>query len=286
MNAIKHLYVPAPDQLLYHYTSFETANLILNSNSFRLSEYTMLNDESEFKYAKSVFIDEMKKRRVYVDAGIRALLAMTFPAFTKKTVMLVGSMTENRDDVSMWDRYAEHGSGCVLGLEATWLLNFAGVALRKIVYEEDYLRNFTNATLRMLNENFETSKIDPNETVRLVGLLIADLFSFKDPRFNSEQEIRISRLVLADEATSTGLMDSSGHTSVGAILEPLQIGQRIGQYGTTRFLDLPLGTSNANSAIKSIGLGPKCSLGKNAIYDLLGRTANGVQIWKSDLPLR
>lgn len=283
---LDHIFEQKQNQLLYHYTSVDSAKAILRSNCLRLSEFSKLNDSSEFNYSKNIFIDELKKNGVDVDQRIRVLLPLLLPNFEKNTTLLIGSLTESSDDVAMWERYAEGGRGCVLGIDADWLVNHAGVMVRKVVYEETKLRDFANASLLMLHNNFVPSKTDQKDIFNLASFTIADLFAFKHPSFKSEQEVRVGRMVIANERFETGFYDAGGQTAAGLNVDPLTINQRIGPYGETRFVDLPLGANGVRSAIKSIGLGPKYLADEKAFFNLLEEDSSKVRIWKSEVPLR
>lgn len=57
--------------VVYHYTSIEAARAIVENRTFRLSEYTALNDASEFSYARDRLIGLMRDRQVYTDLTTR-----------------------------------------------------------------------------------------------------------------------------------------------------------------------------------------------------------------------
>jgi len=237
---MKHFFEPAPDQLLYHYTAAEGAEAILRSKRLRLSEFSMMNDKSEYTYAKSKFVNVYQNREVLVEEVPRWMANIKLNTHEPATTMMIGCLTADGDDVGLWERYAEQGKWCVLGIDACWLAERAGVAIRRVSYDTDYLKDFVNAGLAMLQSHYENNRDDRNEFADLASMLVLDLYAFKDPRFRSEMEVRISRLTLCDSTAPYGLRDPGGHRSDRKEVPVLPIRCRQGRYGPTRFPELPL----------------------------------------------
>lgn len=61
---MEHFYSPPPGQLLYHYTSLSGAEALIQNQTLRLSEFSMMNDRSEYTYAKAQFVEAYQNRKV------------------------------------------------------------------------------------------------------------------------------------------------------------------------------------------------------------------------------
>ncbi|MEQ9447654.1 MAG: hypothetical protein RLN70_01975, partial [Rhodospirillaceae bacterium] len=175
--------------------------------------------------------------------------------------------------------------GCVVGLDAHWLAERAGVRLYRVMYGQEYIESFANAGLAALQEYFEEAGEDLGQMAMDPAHFILELFCLKDPTFRSEQEIRISRLTCKDEDAEHQLRDPGGHIDENQSLPPLPIHCRKGRFGPTRFVKLPLSESEY-CAIKSIGFGPMCSPDDQERLRQAAAELGQVEFWHSDSPLR
>ncbi|MGR9200158.1 hypothetical protein ACVMIX_006629 [Rhizobium leguminosarum] len=64
---MKQFFEPHPGQLLYHYTNTEGAEAIIVNETLRLSEFSMMNDSSEYTYAKKRFLETYHNREVWTE---------------------------------------------------------------------------------------------------------------------------------------------------------------------------------------------------------------------------
>ncbi|GAA3872793.1 hypothetical protein GCM10022404_23320 [Celeribacter arenosi] len=245
-----------------------------------------MNDTSEYEYAKSKFIEAYQNREVWVEEFPRWTANIKLTTHEPATTMMIGSLTEEKDDVGLWDRYAGHGTGCTLGIDAFWLTEAAGVAVRRVSYDTDYLKDFVNSGLSMLQSAFEDNPDNRHELEELASMLVFDLYAFKDPRFRSEREVRISRLTVTDDTMPFGLRDVGGHKSDGTHVPALPIQQRQSQHGPIRFLELPLENDSLGFAIKSVCFGPSINPDSEASIKELVSEYSGIELSNSDIPLR
>lgn len=149
--------------VVYHYTSIEAARAIVENRTFRLSEYTALNDASEFSYARDRLIGLMRDRQVYTDLTTRIFVVSELEGLTANTGLMIGSLTPRRDDLGQWRSYAGDGGGCVLGLDARHLEHDAGVAIRTVVYDEALVDRMLCLGLGVVQQQLED---DPDSTLR------------------------------------------------------------------------------------------------------------------------
>lgn len=283
---MKHFYNPVPGQTLFHYTSAEGAEAILRNQTLRLSEFSMMNDTSEYKYAKSKFVEAYQNREVWIEEAPRLIANTTLNGHERATTMMIGSVTEERDDIGLWDRYASHGKGCVLEIDPFSIEKFAGVAFRRVSYDADYLKDFVNSGLSMLQSAYEENRDDHEHLRYLASMLVFDLYAFKDPRFRSEREVRISRITVTDDTAPLNLRDVGGQGSDGKGVPALPIQQRSSPHGPIRFLEIPLTAKGHGSAIRSVGFGPNIDPERENLIKTLISGVPGIKLWKSDAPLR
>ncbi|WP_157835877.1 hypothetical protein [Roseivivax marinus] len=246
----------------------------------------MMNDKSEYLYSRSKFVEAYQNREVWVEEVPRWMANIKLNTHEPSTVMMIGCLTEDHDDVGLWERYANFGKGCVLGFDANWLSERAGVAIRRVSYDADYLRDFVNAGLATLQSHYEENPEDCDELAQFATMFVLDLYAFKDPRFCSEREVRISRLTLTDDTAEFGLVDPGGQRIDNQEVPALQIQQRRGAYGPTRFVELPLWDENEKPVIRSLGYGPNIDVEAEASVKDAASTHPEITQWKSDLPLR
>lgn len=283
---MEHFFEPKAGQLLYHYTTTEGAAAILRGRSLWLSEFSMMNDKSEYSYARSQFEEAYKNREIWIDELPRTLVNFMLSSHEPASVMMIGCLTEERDDVGLWSRYANSGKGCVLGLDAKCLIERTGVAIRKVSYKPHYIREFVNSGLAMLQAHYEGDPSDRERLAELALMLVLDLYAFKDPRFCSEQEVRVTRLTLTDHTAEFGLVDVGGHDMNGCSTPALPVKQRQGAYGPTRFIELPLWELGETPLIRSLGFGPSIEREAEALVQIAAEHYPEIEQWKSDVPLR
>ncbi len=177
--------------VVYHYTSIEAARAIVENRTFRLSEYTALNDASEFSYARDRLIGLMRDRQVYTDLTTRIFVVSELEGLTANTGLMIGSLTPRRDDLGQWRSYAGDGGGCVLGLDARHLEHDAGVAIRTVVYDEALVDRMLCLGLGVVQQQLEDDPDDHPTLSDYARRLCVDLFSMKHPGFADEREVRI-----------------------------------------------------------------------------------------------
>jgi len=204
--------------------------------------------------------------------------------------MLIGSFTENGDDVAQWERYAANSSGCVLGFDAHWFYSHPGVRLHRIIYDRSYLNDVVEANLYILRRVEKDMKLNlSQEGSAFPSLFVFEHFAFKDPRFISESEIRLSRSVLRPPDTEFGLLDEGlnkyGYKIEGPFAQPFEIKQRLGPYGPTRYIELPT-SYGGTLALRTIGFGLKCRKEDEARIRETFSHLQSVTFWRSDLPVR
>ena len=285
-SRLRHHFNYETGDILYHYTTAEAAEAIVRTNCIWLSEFSKTNDKSEYEYAKRKYIQFYQERKIYHDDTPRYLTNMKLFSHETNVIMMIACFARERDDLALWDRYADRARGCVIGIDTHWLATRAGVAIRQVSYDEYYLGEFVNAGLQMIQDQYKKEPKNHAALTTLASLFVLDLYAFKDPRFRSESEVRISRATLVDGTHEFGLRDPGGKRADGSYVEQLPIRQRQGQYGPTRYLELLLGDGETLSAIRSIGFGPRSDESETSRVCAALANRTGIDIWRSSIPLR
>lgn len=287
---VRHYFDPVPGQRIYHYTSVAGAEGILQSGKIWISEYTKTNDSSEFTFAKRKFADEIEKLRGRFRASSLAPYERELSGFEKQKCMFIGCFTENGDDLSQWDRYADRATGCVIGLNAYWYVKHKGVQLRRVIYDAEYLGHLVEANLKILEWADDHLDDDDLGRAMLAVQFVFEQFCFKDPRFSSESEVRMLRAVEVNPDFAHGLEDMSAIRTLSfrgfkPLAVALEVKQRDGPYGPTRYLELPW-RYKTWPAVKSVGFGPRCSPEDERRIREKFAHLKDVKFWRSDVPLR
>ena len=249
-----HFYVPREGELLYHYTSIAGARGILAGDALWLSDFACMNDPDEYTYARDCFLEVYWDRPVFVDMVPRLLATSALLGLENNTKMFIGCLSPTDDDPGQWERYGDGGTGCAIGTDARFLVDWAGGNVRRVVYDRDGLDRFVGAGLMMLQEEHELEPDDREALLELAQFFVSDLYAFKRPQHRSEREIRISRLLIRDAGVASGFSDHGGNCPEGHV-DALPVGVREGRYGPTPYVALPLSQGD-RKGIRSLTLGP------------------------------
>ena len=125
--------------LLYHYTSIETLQLIMqdfehNEICMRATHADFLNDPQEYFFASKLFKESLKdyekKNNILQENSIFEYI---FPENGKSILNEISEISGNPylisfsndgDSLSMWRSYAKNGSGICIGLDKNMLLKY------------------------------------------------------------------------------------------------------------------------------------------------------------------
>ena len=156
-------------------------------------------------------------RPVFVDMVPRLLATSALLGLENNTKMFIGCLSPTDDDPGQWERYGDGGTGCAIGTDARFLVDWAGVNVRRVVYDRDGLDRFVGAGLMMLQEEHELEPDDREALLELAQFFVSDLYAFKRPQHRSEREIRISRLLIRDAGVASGFSDHGGNCPEGHV---------------------------------------------------------------------
>lgn len=268
---------------IYHYTSADAAVSMVKNRSIWLSEYTAMNDASEFVYARDRLLALLRDGKITVGIPARLCLIAAIEGLAQRTGLVLGSLSARSDDLSQWRTYASNAKGCVLGVDAGYLEHDAGVAIRTVLYEESQVERLLCSVLEVLQQQYTDDPSDVETLVDYARRAAIDLFNIKHPSFADEREIRIARMLI--RADDGSLSDPGGNRTDGSSVPSLAVAERVGGFGSTKYVSLPLSRPDGSNAIISVGLGtmmsPPDRARFRAVFEALGLT-----VWQSSLPYR
>jgi len=281
MDELPYQFDSAVEPTLFHYTNVQAAEAIVSSQSIRLSEFTAMNDPSEFAYAKGELNALLDADSPHLDFAPHYALAHAFEQLESSTGLLLGSMTTRRDDLTQWRLYGDNGQGCVLGIDAAYLEHDVGVRICRIMYDPKNVAAALKGMLTVLQEQWEEDQTDFTTLQDFARRIVMDMFTIKHPSYADEREVRISRML---NRVGNGYLDPGGNGRGGVHVKANDVEVRQGRYGDVCYIALPLKLENV-SAIRSIGFGPCVSDDAfNSTRDMFERAS--IEVWRSSIPYR
>lgn len=214
-----------PD-ILWHYCSPETFELILANKSIRLSDITNCLDKLEIRYAK-------RKYRLLLNKDVRSIIKKYpkrsqkwFEAFSGKRILrklsskhicFVFCLSERDDIEGHWNIHACEKTGVSVGFNLNALVNNVSkieLLTSKVFYKNNLIKSIykkKNASFhKILSDTFDkyteiarnlkkTTRMSDRDLFelsnecysRVIDLLLPDFASFKRHKFEWEQEWRL-----------------------------------------------------------------------------------------------
>ena len=166
------------DEILYHYTSFESFLNIIKYKTVWATESKYLNDATEFQYGLRL-ADEISKSP---DINLSDAAKWFLETAERKLYTYVFSLSKQGDLLSQWRAYCSEG-GVSIGFSRNDLEEIAkqhNLELVECVYDEEVQR-------RKLKEALEEDKDQESFYEKFPKLLA----SFKHPTFLEEEEVRL-----------------------------------------------------------------------------------------------
>lgn len=124
-------------RILYHYTSFNAFNSIIESCKLRFTNIRYLNDKSEYLYALDLLKSKVLEfeRENNISKGID--LSM-FDQFFFSNKLYSVSFCENGNDLNLWRGYCPSGGGISIGFNKDTIFTFGKIAINKCIYGDPY----------------------------------------------------------------------------------------------------------------------------------------------------
>ena len=148
------------DYNLYHYCNTEIFNSIIINKEFWMSDITKMNDPTEMKWARNVFVKTLKEYKNLFTIEFRWLIIQAVFDIDKHILPLIGCFSINGDLQNQWNMYAKRGTGLSIGFSSNTIHNGFGVNSYPITYD---LNEQKQIILRILIRLFIFFKDDPKE---------------------------------------------------------------------------------------------------------------------------
>jgi len=275
--------MPTIDQdfILYHYCDENILNSILSNREIWLSDINYMNDSSEFKWARDLFVKILKKNKESFTQDFRVAIINLVFGVDNNLLPLIGCFSMNGDLLSQWRAYANDGYGFSIGFSSNTIYEGFGVNIYPVTYDKEEQSKIIFDGLKNL---FKIWKKDPQEFFLLGVGFSTDLNYLKNPYFKEEAEVRIVRLIVKDEH-SKKFIDVGGNSEINKII-PLNILEREKNGNKIKFVKLPITVPNYQ-IIKEIIIGPKSTVEVDEISKMLQMNGfENVKITKSNIPYR
>lgn len=239
--------------LMYHYCNENVLKSILENKKIWFSDIYKMNDSSEFEWARKIFIKVLKKNKHLFEQEFRIYIISSVFSAKEEVLPLIACFSKNGDLLSQWRAYTSDASGFSLGFSIQLVYKELGVNLNSIVYESSIQSDTILETLKELHSNWLMLNKDYKAIDFYAKGFSIDLHYFKNPSFFEEQEIRVTRLVVKDDAEN--FIDVGGNSELKKIMPlPILTRQRKGE--AIKYVELPIDLTSQD-VIKEIIIGPK-----------------------------
>lgn len=225
------------DFQLYHYTTADTLNRIVESRSLYHTSAKMLNDPAEIQNGIGIINQVIAAKQLEVNDA-SALLFLDGLSIMENYLgyiytLFVACFCESPDVDEMWRKYAAQGTGYCLGFNFSndTLYSDLGessnpmrIVLRKVIYEPDIkqalVESFLSQVIDSIHQDAEYERrFDDFEQRHLISMKVAQAqntliemaLTFKAEIHQNEQERRLLRLI-ADyhESKKTLILEHNG----------------------------------------------------------------------------
>lgn len=208
--------------IVYHYCSLDTFNLIISNKTLRVSDIRKSNDSEELKWISNGIIDSVIKyvlsnntfcekyhidnnKISFIESQLQRAINAVFVNNSRTMISLVCCFSEVGDLLSQWRGYADDGNGISIGINKKILeqLNTYKFAYQfyKIEYSNQKQQQFLNKHISDIvtayaqaNSDEITDKTFSDFIMDLIlrmSTLLNDAPAFKNKCFSEEKEWRI-----------------------------------------------------------------------------------------------
>jgi hypothetical protein len=291
------LYEPADGEVIYHYCSAATFHAIASSGAIRFSDINMLNDETEVRWAYSVFEEAATRiiKRIDLPPSVPSIDVAFFDAVDEiiSPIQLaahpfVSCFSLEPDSLGQWRAYADDGRGFAIGLDSKKVKSQVHATFLKVLYErEAQVQEMMVALVAIFLARIEKPEDKSGflENCILLGTLMT---AFKHPAFEHEQEVRAIHVVTVDHSTGGGrFVDPGATTDDGIDIEGVPVSFQVRDNHLVAYLDAKLDPAGLGSPVKEVVLGPKNHSAAGNIFLFLGGAGiSDVTLRRSIAPYR
>ncbi|MBS4213867.1 DUF2971 domain-containing protein [Neobacillus rhizophilus] len=266
--------------MLYHYTSMEALNNILDREKcFWITRVDFMNDYKEVAYVTEVVqaiigeIEKSKEKDTFIH--LYKDFAST-ESYYKDLNIFAFSLTENPDSLPLWYNYGAN-EGCNIGIDASKFFgqsfNSQITFVGKVVYDEEKQRQIVKEVITRLLQLVRAENLSEESFSRAILFTFGTLGCFiKHPAFVSEEEFRFIFIPKSDE----------------------HIHFRVSRGAFIPFIKVPVVEHNAETGedkllVRKITIGPRTKLDivKSGLeFYLSVKKLEGIELCTSRTPLR
>lgn len=316
-----------PAEIYYHYTSLEAFFKIVSSKSFRLASMKSTNDKTELYYKPESFLSDLSKvcstnedDRIFelLNDSINQRKNDFFKACNEKSSLYALCMSEKKDNLTHWDRYAVGCKGICIGFNVSSLrvhmqrmaISAFGLGLYdvgKVIYipehNEQFIRKAIIGYVNMFTEIY--NGVELHEIIHKNGLFCAATVCrhlmryMKNSSFVDENEIRlyhdstsirdISRLIDSISLDIDSKLYDNLKKNYKEFIKQLDLreGFCITDKGIRAYRVLSLKDVWGSGTIPEVVLGPLCVQNKSELHRFLKANGlEGTKVSASKVPIR
>lgn len=186
------------EDILYHYTSIESGNSILNTGKVWASDCRFLNDRNELQKAISILLETVTPK-------FYECLDLAITWWTSSRVHCIFSLSTSPTVLSQWRAYGNDGRGLALGFKSKFLVKknkTGGPFLIDCAYDfhEEIIETWAMKDDSWIHDIFETHQKYPaindffdalDKRPQAIEQAFNRLLSIKNKEFHEEKEVRL-----------------------------------------------------------------------------------------------
>lgn len=191
----KYRDAPSIPELVYHYTTVDTATTIALTRKVWCSNVTYSNDPAEGEYGKELLDEVVPRDRDFRFDGLRKVIAglQTYAA----------SFSAAGDVLPQWRAYCRNGRGVAIGVDSEVLKRRTSMIFMRVLYDRNEQEQIVKDMLDVFRAPVLSSHSDTARLKELVGRLALYMVIvrsvLKNPAYESEREYRLFDVLPAEE---------------------------------------------------------------------------------------
>lgn len=320
-------------EIYYHYTSLDALYNIIKYRSFRLTNLISSNDIKELSYDSKEFIDDLKYLISVEEIESNKNLFKIFLKCIEKNItkfkknckkvtdIYALCLSEKRDNLTHWDRYASGCKGVCIGINISAFKVYAKrmdniifgknlISSGKVIYDVESrrksIKNQIIGYIKMFIDNIDMPTDDilgiikENAYVYASAIFLNTRVFVKNSFFVDEDEVRLYHIE-NEEKEILKLINGMKNDIPSGILSNIKAiflkmvedynldkyEYYISKYGIRGYIDLSLDKIWGSGLISEIILGPMCVQNKKEFKKYLNK--NGLKetkVFVSKVPIR